>query len=88
MNTNYLLGIIAALVGAFFYQKNKANSAEARNDNLDVKEKLNTVDQDIAKNNGNLESEQQKQNELKKELQNVDVQDSIEKLVDFFKKRG
>lgn len=87
MNTNYLLGIIAALVGAFFYQKNKANSAEARNDNLDVKEKLNTVDQDIAKNNGNLESEQQKQNELKKEIEAPNAVETITTLIDFFTKR-
>lgn len=87
MNTNYLIGIIVALLGAFFYQRNKTNTAEARNDNLEVKEKLNDINKDISKNEGSLDSEELKQEDIKKELEKASVVETIGNIIDFFNKR-
>jgi hypothetical protein len=85
----YLIGIIMALVGGFFYQKSKRNTAEARNENLETKEKLNDINKDISKNEGQLESEEQKQSNLKKELENVGItQDTVSNIVDFLNSRS
>lgn len=87
-NMNYLIGIIVALVGAFLYQRNKTNTAEARNDNLTTKEQLNDINKDISKNEGSLESEEQKQEAIKKELENnKNVTEAISSVIDFFNKR-
>lgn len=69
---NYLIGIIVALLGGFLYQRNKAAIAEAINKNVDEKEKLNTIDRKIAENSGIISAEEQKQTELKEEIQNAD----------------
>lgn len=73
---DYLIGIIAALVGAFLYQRNKANTAEALNDNIKVKSDLNVIDQSVAKNTGLEQAEEAKQTELKKEIENVKVNET------------
>ena len=84
----YIAGLFMALLGAFFYQKSKRETAEARNENLETKEKLNDINKDISKNQGQLESEEQKQSELKKDLENVKtIQDSISSIVDFLNSR-
>jgi hypothetical protein len=65
---NYLIGVITALVIAFFYQKGRTNVAEARNDNL---AELKTVDQEAVKvegNNTTIASEQSKQDTINKEI--------------------
>jgi uncharacterized membrane protein YgaE (UPF0421/DUF939 family) len=85
---DYLIGLVVALLGAFLYQRNKTATAEARNENLEVKEDLLKNDQTIAKNNGELEAEEKKQAELKKELDNTKaVQDTITNIIDFLNKR-
>lgn len=86
--TEYLIGLLVALLGGFFYQKSKRETAEARNSNLEVKEKLNDIDSNIAKNNGTLESEEQKQADLKKELDAVKLtENTVSSIVDFLNKR-
>lgn len=83
----YLIGIITILLGGFFYQKSKRDTAEARNSNLDTKQKLNPLDKEIAKNNGNLESEEQKQEELKKQIGANNAVETISNLINFFTNR-
>lgn len=86
----YLIGIIVALVGAFFWQRNRANTAEARNDNLQTKEELNKIDNVIAKNSGQEQAEEEKQAKLKKEIQEnatKSIVDNVSSLIDFFNKR-
>jgi cell division protein FtsN len=69
MNLIYtLVGIIVALAGAFFFQKGKKDSAEALLQNQDMKNKLNPLDQQIAKNNGLLEAEEVKRQQMAEEL--------------------
>lgn len=83
----YLIGIIAALVGALFWQTNKRKIAEARNENVLTKEKLNDINKDIAKNSGSIESENSKQEEFKKDLENVKTNDlSVSDILDIFNK--
>lgn len=84
----YLIGIIVALLGGFFYQNSKRKTAEARNENLDTKEKLNDIEKDRAKNSGLLESEEEKRKELEKEAANAKVAtDTIVNIVNFFNNR-
>ncbi len=56
----YLLGLIGLLAGGLFFFKNRAASAEAINQNVDTKNKVNNEDQKIAENNGNIASEKDK----------------------------
>jgi len=84
----YLLGIIALLLGGFVYQKKRADIASARNDNLDVKESLNNIDKDRAKNTGLLEAEEVKQNTLNEELKDAKTSNAtLDDLLDYFKRK-
>ena len=70
-----LFGVVIALVGAFLFQKNRANNAEAILENNDTKEKLNEVDKGIAKNDGLLAAEEEKRKELEKEAEEEKVKE-------------
>lgn len=84
----YLLGLIAVLLGGFIYQKKRADVASARNDNLDVKESLNTIDKDRAKNSGLLEAEEAKRSTLDEELKDVKTSNAtLDALLDYFKRK-
>lgn len=84
----YIIGILVALLGGFFYQKSKRETAEARNENLETKEKLNDINKNISKNQGSLEAEEQKQNELRKDLDAAKItEDTITNIVDWLNKR-
>jgi uncharacterized protein (DUF342 family) len=67
----YIIGIIATLLGALYWQTQKRKIAEARNENILTKEKLNDINKEIASNSGSIESEKLKQEQLKKDLENV-----------------
>ena len=71
----YIIGIIGALLGALYWQTNKRKIAEARNENILTKEKLNDINKEIAKNSGIIESETLKQEELKRDLENAKTND-------------
>jgi phage shock protein A len=62
-----LFGIIAALLGGFFLQKNKKDSAEALLQNQETKEKLTKVDESIAKNDGLAAAEDYKRKQLEQQ---------------------
>ena len=64
-----LIGIIGILVGGFLYQRSRANNAQALNENIKTKEELNELDKTIAKNDGLLQSEEEKRAELEKQAQ-------------------
>lgn len=88
MNLIYsLVGIIVALIGAFFFQKNKKDSAEALLQNNDVKNQLNQSNQEISKNNGLLEAEKIMRQRLdeqlaaqKKESEKMSNEDLLERI--------
>lgn len=83
----YIIGIIGVLLGALYWQTNKRKIAEARNENVLTKEKLNDINKEIAKNSGVIESETLKQEELKKDLENAKANDlSVNDVLDIINK--
>lgn len=83
-----LFGVIAALVGGFFYQKSKKDSAEALLQNQDTKKALNELDKTVAKNDGLLTAEEEKRKQLEKDLEAEKAKDVSQKdLTDFFNNR-
>lgn len=62
-----LAALLFIMTGAFLYQRSRANSAEAVADNQEMLEKLNEGNKEIAKNDGQLESEEAKREEIRKE---------------------
>lgn len=62
-----LVAAIAGLLGLFFYQKTKTQSAEALLNNLEKKEKLLEKDKKIAVNDGLAEIEDEKVKQKRKE---------------------
>ncbi len=85
---NYLIGIIVAILGGFLYQKSKRETAEARNENLEVKEELLKTDSKIADNNAELKVEENNQSELKKKLEEIPLDSTISNIVDFLNNRN
>lgn len=83
---DYLIGLLVALGLGFLYQRNRANTAEARNDNLEVKEELNNINKDISKNDGLLDAEEEKRKELQKQVENLTA-DTVTNIVDYLNKR-
>lgn len=76
-----LLAIISALW-------NKKNNAEALNQNNDVKNQINQSSQEVAKDQGLLEAEAQKQADLEKQKAQADSQDpSRQQLLDELNKK-
>lgn len=62
----YILGIFALLAGFGIYNFIKRRSAEALNQNNEVKSQLNEQDKNKAKNDGLLSSEEEKRSDVKK----------------------
>lgn len=78
------------LFGGLVLQTKKKNIAEARNDNLETKEKLNDVNKNISQNQGQIESEEDKQKEILKEIENgknSNDQANPDNLLDYFRNR-
>lgn len=83
-----LLGVIGALIGAFLFQRSKAQTAEALNQNIKVKEDLLKADTKIANNNAALNQEEINRNQLKEDIKKEkDEKVSSGDLLDFFNKR-
>ena len=68
---NYVIGIITALVMAFFYQRGKTSVADARNDNLDTLKKVNTEAAQVTVNNTTIDSQAVSQANINKELEDA-----------------
>lgn len=64
----YLYGIIVVLLGGIFFLNGKKKSAEALVNNDESKKELNKLDQDIAKNTGLLDAEEEKRKQIQKEI--------------------
>lgn len=82
----YLIGAIIGLVGFIFFQKTKKDSAEALLENLTTKEKTNALDSSIAKNDGTLQSEEEKRKAIETDTKNKEVPLGQKDLIDFFNK--
>lgn len=82
-----LLGVIGALVGAFFFQRSKAQTSEALNQNTKVKEELLKEDSKINENNTSLKTEENNQNVLKEDLKKEENEKvNSADIIDFFNK--
>jgi hypothetical protein len=84
-----LFAVLALLFGGLAYQTRRKNIAEARNENVETKEKVNEINKDVAKNQGLIGAEEEKQKDIKEKIENgkESSDDSINSLIDFFKKR-
>lgn len=78
--------VVAILTGAFLYERSRRKSAEAIADNQDMIDELNKGNKVLTKNEGLLEAEEVKRNEIAKEADDR-KSDTSESLADFLKKR-
>lgn len=79
----YVIGVIALLIGGLFYERTKRKTSEAILENLDSKKKDAKLESEVIKDQARLEVESEKREEIKNEpIKDVSVND----LVDFFNK--
>ena len=78
----YLIGAIVGLVGMLLYNLVGRRSAEALLQNLQTGKKENSLDQNIAKNEGLLQAEEQTRENIEKEKTNE--KDDLQSDHDFF----
>lgn len=82
-----ILGVfLLILTGAFLFERSRRKSAEAIADNKEMLDKLNEGNKEMAKNNGQLEAEEEKRNEIRKEADDRKSDDSSD-VADFLRKR-
>jgi uncharacterized membrane protein YciS (DUF1049 family) len=83
-----LLGVIGALIVAFFFQRSKAQTAEALNQNIKVKEDLLKAETKIGENNAELKLEEIKRNQLLEDVKKEqDEEVNSGDVLDFFNNR-
>lgn len=82
-----LAGLVVVLIGVLLYERSKRRSAEALNDNIETKEKIDEVQRDVIKNEALMEAERLKRDEINKKLEEDKKKDvSKDDLLDFFNK--
>jgi hypothetical protein len=81
-----LLFILAIVSGAFLYERSRRKSAEAIADNKEVLDEFNKGNTQKAANDGKLESEEAKREEIKKQA-DTDKSDDSTDPAEFFRKR-
>lgn len=81
----YLIGLIAVLVGLLFYSNTKRKSSEALLDNVETKEKLNKIDKEANKTEAQLAIEEAKRKQVD-EMYNKEQQKklTLKELEEFF----
>lgn len=83
-----LLAVIAGLGGFSIFSWFKGKSAEALNTNLQVEQKVNTIDTTVSKDQGTLQSEADKRTQIQQQSQKQEVtKDSIQDLTDFLNRK-
>lgn len=68
--------LLFIMTGAFLYEKSRRGSAEAIADNKEVLDKLAEGDKQKASNDGKLEAEESKREEIRKESEDAKHDDS------------
>ena len=63
--------LLLILTGAFLYERSRADSAEAVADNKEVLDKINDLERQKAANDGKLEAEESKREDIKKEVEDA-----------------
>lgn len=85
----YLIGLVVALFGGVLFFRNKAQNAQALNENSETKEKVNKEDIEIAKNDAREEAERAKREVLQGNLQKEMSKDvKGQELASFFNDRN
>lgn len=83
-----LLAIIASLGGFGIFTWLKKNSAEALNQNVDIKNQVNKLDSQVAENQGTLDAEAQKRSQAEELVKKQQaVKDSIQDLTAFLNRK-
>lgn len=84
---NYLLGLIGLLGGAFFWANGRRKTAEAINDNVEVKTEIQKAQAQIDVHSATIQAEDAKEKEIQdaaKQEKDKPVGDAD--VVDFFKR--
>jgi hypothetical protein len=81
----YLIGLVAVLLGGLWFQTKKRQSAEALLSNTQTKEDVQKIQANIDKNNANLSVEEKKREEINAEKDNGPVIDSD--ILDYFNRK-
>jgi hypothetical protein len=85
----YLLGLLAALVGGLFYFKRKANTAEALNENIEANSKVLQESVRISELQKNNEAERENRKAIQSSMEEGMKKDATaEELVDFVNTRN
>ena len=79
-------GLVAILSLAFLFVRQKRKEAEAIADNKEVLDELNKGDKQKASNDGQLQAEEVKREEIRKEAEDAKADDSSD-ATDFLRKR-
>ena len=88
-NLKLIFGLVLAIMtGAYFYEKSRRKSAEAIADNKELLDTINQLDKKKAANDGQLESEEKKREDIKKDVEDAKRNDTNVSDSDFFNGRG
>lgn len=78
--------LLVIVTGAFLFERSRRKSNEAIADNHEMLEELNKGNKQKAQNDGQLASEEEKRNEIRKEADDRKSDDSSD-VADFLRKR-
>lgn len=88
MNTPWTIGTIVALIIAFFWQRNKAETSEGLEKNLATKQQVTAIDAKEDTNNAALAQEAQTQDNLKAEIAEINsTVNTVTEIADFLNKQ-
>jgi len=71
----YLIGLIVLLLGGLLFERSKRKSAENTLENLETKKQILEVEKNVSKNNGLIEAEKEKREEIKNEKSKKSLDD-------------
>ncbi len=87
-NLKLIFGLVLAIMtGAFFYERSRRKSAEAIADNKELLDTINQLDSKKAANDGQLQSEEAKREEIKKGVEDAKRSSGSDSDADFFNGR-
>lgn len=82
----YLLAAVGILLGWLFLERGKRKSAEALNDNLETKEKVDANAAKQAQNNASLTLEEERRKDIEKKVQDEKANNTVDDILDFLNK--
>lgn len=82
----FLAVALAVMSAAFLYERSKRKTADAIADNKEDLDKINELEKQISSNDGKLDSEEAKREEIRKETEDAKRDDSGD-AADFLRRR-